>query len=133
MDPLKVYRTTARPSHVPAAVSPEVQRPLAADNVMIFEVGVFGIPPHCFVGVTEHSGNEAGNVRSLKLAETEVEDRVSDMKVLKQGVAPPNRAGLLRLTPSSRNSPVANELLPLVSKKLQPPVATRAGTSACFP
>ena len=52
----------------------------------------------------EHNGNEIGVVKSLRLADNDVDERVSEKKVLKQGTLSPKIA--LRSTPISRNSPV---------------------------
>ena len=76
--------------------------------------------------LSEHSGKETGIVKSLKLAVGDVDERVSEKKVLKQGRLPVN--SLLRSTPISRNSPVRYApTTPTLSEKVQPPVATVAG------
>ena len=60
---------------------------------------------HVLSALSEHSGKEMGIVKSLRLAVGDVDDRVSEKKVLKQGTLPtPKR--LSRSTPISRNSPV---------------------------
>jgi hypothetical protein len=42
-------------------------------------------PVHALVTLIEQKGNETGVVKSLKLAFTDVDERVSEKKVLKQG------------------------------------------------
>jgi len=53
-------------------------------------------PVQAFVTFMEHSGKETGRVKSLRLAVGDVEDRVSEKKVLKQGRLEPKIA--LRFT-----------------------------------
>src|SRR6266496_2603132 len=61
-------------------------------------------PVQVLVMLAPHSGNDTGGVRSLKVAVGEFEERVSAMKVLKQG-RPPGKI-TLRSTPPSSSSPL---------------------------
>src|SRR5215831_13646707 len=59
---------------------------------------------HDLLTLSEQSGNETGMVKSLKVAPSEVDERVSEKKVLKQGAPFGNSVGSFRSMAISRNS-----------------------------
>src|SRR5437867_4184219 len=67
-------------------------------------------PLQDFVTLIPHSGNECGGTKSLGVEVGDVDDRVSAMNVVKQGMLEPKTE--FRSMPPSRNSPCAKLVSP---------------------